>query len=218
MTRVKICCITTIDEARLAVGQGASAVGLVSEMPSGPGIIPESRIREIAATVDPPVSTVLLTSLTKPEDIIAQHSRCRTSTIQMVDRLASGALTEIRRKLPDVSLVQVVHVSGQESLVEAREAVEQGTDAILLDSGDQKLPVKELGGTGRTHDWSVSARIVEQSPVPVFLAGGLNPSNVEEAIRSVRPFAVDVCSGVRTDDSLDKEKLILFMKAVTAAG
>ena len=218
MTRVKICCISTIDEARLAVGLGASAVGLVSEMPSGPGIISESRIKEIAAIVDPPVSTVLLTSITNPEEIIAQQLRCGTSTIQLVDRLPSGALAELRRELPGVSLVQVVHVSDTESLVEAREAVEQGADAILLDSGNQKLPVKELGGTGRTHDWFLSARIVEESPVSVYLAGGLNPTNVEQAIKSVRPFAVDVCTGVRTDGVLDEQKLILFMRAVTAAG
>jgi len=131
VTRVKICCIGTIEEARLAVSLGASAVGLVSEMPSGPGVIPESRIKEIAAIVDPPVSTVLLTSLTNPEDIIAQQMRCGTNTIQLVDRLPSGTLAGLRRELPGVSLVQVVHVSGTESLTEAADAVERLIEEIL---------------------------------------------------------------------------------------
>ena len=218
MTRVKICCITSRDEARLAIRWGASALGLVSEMPSGPGVIPESLIGEIAATVPPPVASFLLTSATDPEEIIAQQKRSRTNTIQLVDRLAAGVLAGLRRRLPGVSLVPVVHVTGDESLAEAREAADQGAHALLLDSGNRELPVKELGGTGRTHDWSVSARIVGSLPVPVFLAGGLDHTNVGEAIAAVRPFAVDVCTGVRSAGALDEQKLILFMKAVAAAG
>jgi phosphoribosylanthranilate isomerase len=90
-------------------------------------------------------------------------------------------------------------------------------DALLLDSGNQSLPVKELGGTGRTHDWSVSRRIVEAAPVPVYLAGGLTPDNVGEAVRRVRPFGVDVCSGVRSGGRLDEARLAAFAAAVRAA-
>ena len=186
MTRVKVCCIQSVEEAELAIRLGASAVGLVSEMPSGPGPIPEERIAEIAAIVRPPTATFLLTSLTDPAEIVEQQKRCGVDTIQIVDRLPAGAHAEIRRSLPAVSLVQVVHVRGEDSIEEAMAAA-AAVDALLLDSGNPSLPVKELGGTGRTHDWSVSARIVDRSPVPVWLAGGLNAGNVTDAIRAVPP-------------------------------
>ena len=215
ITRVKICCIKSIDEARLAIRLGATALGLVSEMPSGPGTIPEPLIAEIAAAVPPPIAKFLLTCRTDPEEIIAQQKRCRVNTIQICDSIPFGTLMSLRRALPGVSLVQVVHVNGEESVAEALQVARQA-DALLLDSGDRSLPVKELGGTGRRHDWSLSARIVSDSPVPVFLAGGLNPENVAEAIRTVRPFGVDLCTGVRTAGILDETKLTQFMAAVTS--
>ncbi len=216
MTRVKICCIASVEDARLAVRLGASALGLVSEMPSGPGVVPESLIAEIAATVPFPIGTFLLTSRTDAEAIVAQQRRCRVNTVQLCDRLPSGSHSRLRDALPGVSLVQVIHVSGDDSVQEAMEA-EREVDALLLDSGDQTLPVKELGGTGRTHDWRLSAEIVRQSRVPVFLAGGLRAENVGDAIHAVRPFGVDLCTGVRTEGALDERKLRRFMEAVGAA-
>lgn len=216
MIRVKVCCIRSIEEAALAVRYGASALGLVSEMPSGPGVISEGRIAEIAATVPPPVATFLLTSRTDPLEIAAQHRRCRTTTIQICDRLPKHGHAALRKLLPGISLVQVVHVADQASVAEALLAAQE-VDALLLDSGNQTLAVKELGGTGRTHDWSLSAQIVEQSTVPIFLAGGLRPGNVGDAIRSVRPFGLDLCTGVRTNGCLDEGKLAQFMAAVESA-
>jgi phosphoribosylanthranilate isomerase len=212
MTRVKICCITSVEEGRLAVGQGASAVGLVSAMPSGPGVITEERIAEIAATVPPPVATVLLTSRVEADEIIAQQRRCRTRAVQLCDRVGPRVLTRLRQELPRVSLIQVIHVTGPEAVDEAL-ATAPLVDALLLDSGKPSAAVKQLGGTGQVHDWSLSARIVNECGVPVLLAGGLNPDNVAEAISTVHPFAVDVCSGVRTDDRLDPDKLERFMNA-----
>jgi len=214
--RVKVCCISSVGEARLAVRLGASALGLVSEMPSGPGVIPEALIAEIAASVPPPIGTFLLTSRTDPAEIVAQQKRCGVNTVQICDRLPSGGLATLRKALPGVSLVQVIHVTDETSEEEALEAARE-VDVLLLDSGNQSLPVKELGGTGRTHDWTLSAEIVKKSKVPVFLAGGLNAENVDDAIRSVRPFGVDLCTGVRTDGILDERKLIRFMAAVSAA-
>lgn len=216
MIRVKVCCISSTAEAALAVRCGASALGLVSAMPSGPGVITETKIARIAATVPPPVGTFLLTSRTDPAEIAAQHQRCCTTTIQLCDRLAAGAHAALRRLLPGISLVQVIHVAGQASVDEAV-SVARGVDALLLDSGNQKLAVKELGGTGRTHDWRLSRQIVEQSPVPVFLAGGLHADNVADAIRAVRPFGIDLCTGVRTDGHLDEGRLRAFMAAVGRA-
>lgn len=207
--RVKICCIASAEEARLAIECGASAVGLVSQMPSGPGIIEEELIAEIAARVPPPVATFLLTCRQDAAAIVEQQRRCRVNTIQLCDRVSHGVYAELRAELRGVSLVQVVHVGGTESFDEAM-AVAGHVDALLLDSGNQTLAVKELGGTGRTHDWRVSRRIVEESPVPVFLAGGLKPENVALAVETVRPFGLDVCSGVRTEGRLDAEKLKRF--------
>jgi phosphoribosylanthranilate isomerase len=211
--RVKICCIASIAEARMAIEAGASAIGLVSAMPSGPGPIPEDLIAEIAATVPPGISSFLLTCLQDSDAIIDQQRRLRVNTIQICDRLTRGSYRELRQALPGISLVQVVHVTGPEAVEEAV-AVAPHVDAVLLDSGNQSLAVKELGGTGRTHDWNLSRQIREAIDVPLFLAGGLNPSNVASAIREVQPFGIDVCSGLRTNGALDAQKLSAFIRAI----
>lgn len=215
--RVKICCISSLDEARLAIRHGASALGLVSHMPSGPGVITDELIAEIAAAVPPPVSTFLLTARCEADAIVAQHAVCRTSTIQLVDAVAPGELKRLRRELPHVKLVQVIHVQDEASLGEALDAARH-VDALLLDSGNPSLQVKELGGTGRVHDWQISRRIREQSPVPVFLAGGLRAANIRQAIDAVQPFGIDLCSSVRVDGRLDAERLDEFMCLVRGAG
>jgi phosphoribosylanthranilate isomerase len=210
---VKICCIADAEEARMAIRHGASALGLVSEMPSGPGVIPEATIAEIARHVPPPIATFLLTCKETAARIIAQQQRCLVNTIQLCDRVPAHVYDELRRALPGVRLVQVIHVAGPESLDEARTVCGK-VDALLLDSGNQNLPIKELGGTGRRHDWTISRAIVQAASVPVFLAGGLNADNVAEAIETVRPFGLDVCSGVRTGGRLDEEKLQRFFAGV----
>jgi phosphoribosylanthranilate isomerase len=207
--RVKVCCIASVEEARVAVECGASAVGLVSAMPSGPGVIDEDLIALIAARVPPTVATFLLTCRQDADSIVEQQRRCRVNTLQLCDRVRADVHKELRARLPGVSIVQVVHVRGEESYEEALR-VAPHVDALLLDSGNQSIAVKELGGTGRTHDWRVSRSIVEASPAPVFLAGGLKAENVAEAVEAVRPFGLDVCSGVRTDGKLDAEKLKRF--------
>jgi phosphoribosylanthranilate isomerase len=214
--RIKICCIVSVDEAALAIEYGASALGLVSSMPSGPGVISDERIAEIAATVSPAIDTFLLTSRQRVTDIIEQQRFCRTNTIQICDHLAAGTHRDLKNALPGISVVQVVHVTGLESIEEATR-VAAHVDAILLDSGNQKLAIKELGGTGRTHDWTLSRAIRERIGIPLFLAGGLTPENVGQAIEEVGPFALDVCSGVRTDGKLDASKLKWFFAAVRRA-
>jgi phosphoribosylanthranilate isomerase len=214
--RVKICCISSLAEARLAIECGASALGLVSAMPSGPGVIGEDEIAEIAAIVPPPIGSFLLTSKQDVESIVAQHRRCRTNCIQLCDRLTSGKTRELKAALPGIAVVQVIHVIGPESVHEAC-TVAVSVDAILLDSGNPALKVKELGGTGRRHDWSLSREIRDRVSVPLFLAGGLNESNVTEAIEAVAPFGLDLCSGVRTEGKLDPDKLRRFFAAVRAA-
>jgi phosphoribosylanthranilate isomerase len=215
--RVKICCMGSIAEAWLAIGYGASAVGLVSAMPSGPGVIGESLIAEIAAKLPPAIGSFLLTCQTGPEKIIEQQKRLRVNTIQICDRLDPASYAVLHAALPGIALVQVIHVTGPESVTEAI-SVAPFVDAILLDSGNQSLPVKELGGTGRTHDWNLSLQIRKAIDVPLFLAGGLKAENVADAIRQVQPFGVDVCSGVRTAGKLDEDKLRRFFAAVRGTG
>ncbi len=211
--RVKICCISTLEEAWIAINHGASALGLVSEMPSGPGVIHESLIAEVARRIPPFVSSVLLTSKRSPSEIIEQHRRCGTNAIQICDDIDLDGIDEVSSALPGINLIKVIHVNGEGSIEEAK-TVSKYVNGILLDSGSKRGSVVELGGTGRTHDWEISRRIVEAVEAPVILAGGLNPGNVSEAIRLVKPYAVDVCSGVRTGGSLDSDKLQSFISQV----
>lgn len=211
--RVKICCISSVEEANLAINYGAAAVGLVGNMPSGPGVISDELIGKIAKNIPPPIASFLLTSETNAKDIIDHHKKVNTTTIQIVDALSEKQYDVIRDALPSVKLVQVIHVVNEESIKEAVE-VSSFVDAILLDSGNPNLAVKELGGTGRTHNWQLSKKIRESVDVPLFLAGGLNSHNVREAIELVQPFGVDLCSSVRTNGKLDEGKLEAFFNAL----
>ena len=198
----------------MAIDFGASAIGLVARMPSGPGPIPDELIYKIARTVPPPIATFLLTSETSADEIIAHHRRTLTNTIQLVDEPAAGTYEKIRSAIPAVKIVQVIHVSNEKSVEEAIQ-VSEFVDALLLDSGNPKAAVKELGGTGRTHNWKLSRKIVEQVNIPVFLAGGLHADNVRAAIDEVGPFGVDICSGVRTHGILDPHKLENFIRSAS---
>ena len=195
---------------------GADALGLVGPMPSGTGIVTLETARRLAAMTPPPVASFLLSSAVEPEALVEEARAVQPTVLQIVDRVPDAAYRLLRRELPALKLVQVVHVSGEETIEEARAAAELA-DAVLLDSGTREGPVAKLGGTGMVHDWGVSRRIVEAIAKPVILAGGLRPENVAEAIRTVRPFGVDLCTGLRTADRLDEAKLAAFMRAVASA-
>lgn len=212
-TRIKICCISSLVEAQIATAAGADALGLVGKMPSGPGPIPDNLIASIAAKIPPPIASFLLTSEQTAEGIIDHVLRAGTNTVQIVDELTNRQYDEIRKRLPNVKLVQVIHVIDNDSVTEALE-ISNHVDALLLDSGSPKAEIKLLGGTGKVHNWEISRAIVDQVTIPVFLAGGLNAENVSKAIEIVKPYAVDVCSGVRTNGNLDPEKLEAFVIAV----
>ena len=210
---VKVCCIADLDEARLAIAAGASAIGLVSAMPSGPGPIAEDQITRIAAGVPRPTETFLLTALVQAEAIADQQRRCGTTAVQLVDRVEEPELRRLRRLLPDTRIVQVIHVTGPESVDEARAAAPL-VDTLLLDSGNPRLAVKELGGTGRVHDWAHSRNIRDTVSVPVLLAGGLHPGNARAALQRVEPAGLDVCSGLRLNGRLDAGLLQAFFGAI----
>jgi phosphoribosylanthranilate isomerase len=213
MTQFKVCCIRSIEEAALALRHGAAALGLVSAMPSGPGVIADDVIRQIALWAPPSTRTFLLTARTDADDIARQVRDLKTNTVQLVDSVPLPSLAKLRRLLPDVRLVQVVHVRGERSVQEALQ-IAPLVDELLLDSGNPSLAVKELGGTGRLHDWDLSRRIVELAGVPVWLAGGLNPANARRAIEAVRPHGLDVCTGLRLNRALDVALLEDFARVV----
>jgi phosphoribosylanthranilate isomerase len=213
--RVKICCIQSIAEAQMAVDAGASLLGLVGAMPSGPGPISDEKVAEVACWTPPGVASVLLSSETTADGLVAHAARCRPQVLQIVDAPAPDAYAALHAAYPAVKLMQVIHVEGHDAIDQVL-AIEDAVDAILLDSGRPSAKVKALGGTGRAHDWSVSAQVVEAACKPVFLAGGLTSDNVVEAVRQVRPYGVDLCSGVRTNDQLDPVKLAAFFDAIDA--
>lgn len=215
-TRVKVCCISSLDEAQLAIRKGADAIGLVGEMPSGPGPIPDRKIREIAAEVPPPIGCFLLTSEERSDEIAEHLLRTGVPTVQLVRHLSVAESLNLGRVLLTTRRVQVVHME-DDSALDLISKYEPYVHAFLLDSGRPSAETPQLGGTGRTHDWSLSRRFVEQTKKPVFLAGGLTPENVQEAILTVRPFGVDVCTGVRSNGHLDPKKLEEFMSAVRTA-
>lgn len=211
--RLKVCCIASVAEAALAVRLGADALGLVGEMPSGPGVIDDALAAAIARSVPPPVTPFLLTSRSDAE-AIADHARdVGVSTVQVVRHVDPAVHARLAERAPQLKRVQVLHVEDDSILALAAEYAPL-VDALLLDSGRPSLAVAELGGTGRAHDWDISRRLVAASPVPVFLAGGLKPDNAAAAIDTVRPFGLDVCSGVRTDGALDATKLAALVFAM----
>jgi len=212
-TRIKICCISSLLEAKIAINHGADAIGLVGKMPSGPGPIPDWLISEIVKTIHPPVASFLLTSEQSSEEIIYHVKKVDTNTVQIVDELITGDYADIRTALPHLKIVQVIHVIDENSINDAVR-LSPKVDALLLDSGNPKAQLKTLGGTGNIHNWEISKEIAKAVNVPVFLAGGLHAGNVRQAIETVQPFGVDVCSGVRTEGRLDPNKLEAFIKAV----
>lgn len=215
-TRIKICCMASREEVQLAIRAGADAVGFVGPMPSGSHSIDDGAIAQLAALVPPPIATFLLTSEASAAGIARHIERTHTSTVQIVSGITTPEAAKLAQLLPATRRVLVVHVEN-ESVLDLIEGYAPHVHAYLLDSGRPNQAVPELGGTGRTHDWQISAEFVRRSPHPVFLAGGLSPANVREAIRRVRPFGVDLCSGVRTAGRFDAGKLDAFVAAVRQA-
>ncbi|QUD86139.1 phosphoribosylanthranilate isomerase [Phenylobacterium montanum] len=215
-TRVKICCMASVAEAQMAMAAGADAVGLVSAMPSGPGVADDAVIREISAWAPPPLDPWLLSAREDADSLAEQMREAGVRTVQLVRHLDRGVHADLRRRLPGARIVQVVHVEDDGAIDLAR-AYAETADALLLDSGKPSAAVPLLGGLGQAHDWSISRRIVEAVDRPVFLAGGLNPDNVAQAIATVRPFGLDLCSGLRRNGALDRGLLAAFMQAVAAA-
>lgn len=207
--RVKICCIASVDEARMAAEAGAELLGLVGPMPSGPGVLTLGEAGRIAAHAPPAARPILLTASDTAAGIVADAARAGVSAVQVVRHIAVGEARDLAAR--GLDYVQVVHVEGRGCL-DLIDMYAGHCGAFLLDSG--RPSAAELGGTGRVHDWSVSAEFCRRSPRPVFLAGGLTPGNVAAAIARVRPAGVDICSGLRRNGALDPGLLAAYMAAI----
>jgi len=217
-TRVKICCMASPAEVRAAAIAGADAIGAVGPMPSGPGPIDDETARAVIAAAPPGVTPFLLTEEHTIEGVVRHVRATRAPVVQLVRHVEPRLHAEIRESLPTVKIVQVVHVEN-ETAIEFARGYAMTADALLLDSGNPMSggEVEELGGTGRAHDWRLSRQIVSLVDKPVWLAGGITAANLGDAIATVRPFGIDLCSGVRTLGKLDIKKLQSLFVAVSAA-
>jgi phosphoribosylanthranilate isomerase len=216
--RVKVCCIASVDEARLAHEAGADLLGLVSQTLSGSGAIPDGRIRAIVDSLPDSATPCLLTSEYDPHAIAQHVQTTRVRAVQLVGPISPQDVSALRSLVPDLALIKVIHVESSRSY-DLASSYADVADCLLLDSAVRSADSVLLGGTGRTHDWSLSRRIADATAKPVYLAGGLHPGNVEQAIAAVTPDGVDVCSGIRRAGSLSKSLLADFVaRAAAAAG
>jgi phosphoribosylanthranilate isomerase len=215
-TRIKVCGIASADEARLAVEAGVDALGLNCVGPSSPRHIGDSAAAGITELTPPPVATFLLTVERTADTIAAHVRRSHPTAVQILWGIGPAEAARLADIEPHVRRVQVVHVESRAAL-KMIPIYGPHVHAFLLDSGRPSATTPELGGTGRQHDWAISAEFVKASHLPVFLAGGLTPANVGAAIQHVRPFGVDLSSGVRTAGQLDVSKLAAFASSVRKA-
>ena len=198
MLRVKICGNKRLEDALEGVKAGADALGfLVGQVHVSSDFISKEAAREIIEKLPPFISTVLVTHLSDVEGIISLAAFTRVSTVQLHGESKVDDILVLREHLPNIKLYKTIHVEDGSAIPLASEW-DNRVDAILLDTISEAE--NKVGGTGKTHDWSISAEIVKSLHIPVILAGGLDPDNVQAAIRAVQPFAVDVNSGMKGPD------------------
>jgi phosphoribosylanthranilate isomerase len=214
MARVKICGITSPEEATLAERAGAHAIGLlVGRVHAAADFVGPELAREICRALSPFVTPVLVTHLEDPEAIVNLAELVPCPVLQLHSDLGPATLRELRARLAARKLIGKVSVEGDDAVARASE-IEPFVDAILLDTRDRATD--RVGGTGMVHDWSISARIAAGSRAPIILAGGLTPDNVAQAVRAVKPWGVDVNSGVETADGRkDGGRIRRFVAAAT---
>ncbi|MCO4771258.1 MAG: phosphoribosylanthranilate isomerase [Deltaproteobacteria bacterium] len=214
--RIKICCISSEQEVAIAVAGGADLLGFVAPPLGGLGVIPVERIAELISLVPPGCVAVLLTGLTGFEDIANQVRLARPDGVQLVRSTTPETRRALREAFPGLRLLQVVHVHGEDAIDDAL-AAQEHSHGLVLDSAVLGGPTEQLGATGTTHDWSISARVVAAVDVPVYLAGGLSAANAAQARRVVGSFGLDLCSSVRTQGRLDQDKVSAFVAAAQSA-
>lgn len=208
--KVKICGIKKIEDALEAINYGADALGfLVGQKHNSVDFIDKDHAKNMVENLPPFYSSVLVTHLTDNEEIIYLASYIGVTTIQFHGDSSPEDIVYVKQRLPYIKVIKSVHVKNEKSIEEIQNYL-KSADAILLDSIN--ITTDQVGGTGMTHDWNISKLIVDMYKIPIILAGGLNPSNVKEAINKVSPYGVDVNSGVKGLDGFkDCEKLKSFI-------
>lgn len=215
--RVQIAGVSSLEEALAAEEAGAAALGFTVRLPSGfhDGLT-EAKARSIIAVVPPFITTVAITYVDNAREAIDLSRYLGVGVLQLHGPFPDGDLPMVRAALPHIKIVRAVHVTGREAIAEAR-ALARRVNAIILDTFDPETGKK--GATGTTHDWNISREIVATIQAPFILAGGLTPENVVEAIQTVRPWAVDVHTGVENPDGTRNfEKLREFIRRAKSAG
>jgi phosphoribosylanthranilate isomerase len=210
MPFIKICGIQTYEEAAAALHCGATALGfLVGLTHRAEDGIDAADARSIVQRLPTDTQVVLVTHLLHPVPVADLSLSIGARTVQVHDDMEIADLRRLRALLPGIRLLKAIHVTGTDALGRALDYAAVA-DALVLDS----RTADRLGGTGLTHDWSISRQLVAAaSAVPVYLAGGLRPENVEQAIAQVRPAGVDVNSGV---EALGGQKDAARMRAFVA--
>lgn len=214
--RVQIAGISSLDDALAVERAGAEAIGFTLGLPTGPhNGLDEHRARAIISSLPPLITPVLITYHTAADSVVPLCRYLGVSTAQLHAPAEPGEMTRMRQELPGLKLILAVNVTGPDSVALAQQRAHHA-DALILDTYDPATG--RHGATGKTHDWAISRAIVEQVAVPVILAGGLNPGNVADAIRAVRPWGVDVHTGVeRADGSTDHALVRAFVAAAHAS-
>lgn len=211
--RVKVACIRDAEEARRAVSFGAAAIGMAAENPAGGPSLTEDQIRAVTESVPDSVGTFLMTTRRSAPDLARLARNTGVNTLQLWDEPEPDAYAHLRSAIPGLSIVQSIAVVGPEAVDRAIE-VASLVDALVLDSAHRAAPARWEHQHGRTHDWQLSRRITEEVGIPVILSGGLSHRNVADAIRAVRPYGVEVCTGVRTKGALDTTLLVQFLEGL----
>ena len=206
--RTKICGITREEDLTVAMDAGADAIGFLVGVPSSPRNLTLERAETLLDQVPIFIDSIVVTAPKSIEWLVEIYERLKPSGIQIhgKEELDSSIIHE---KIEDVNLIKTVYVT-EDALNETVIKDLKTFDAVLLDSFSQG----QYGGTGKVHDWILSRQIKEAvSPIPVILAGGLNPENVKEAILAVEPYAVDVASGVEANPGIkDQSKVRAFVE------
>jgi len=211
--RIKFCGTASLADMRCAIDAGCDAVGFIMGVTyQSADVVTPAEAAKMIRELPPFIEPVAVTHLRETEDLIRLVRDSRCTTLQIQDTVEPSGIPVIRDALPYLKIVKAVHVT-DESAIRTAKRYEPYADALILDTRTRE----RIGGTGIPHDWNISATIVANSAIPVILAGGLTPENVTEAIRRVRPYGVDVHSGVKKDGVRSPERTLAFAREARSA-
>lgn len=210
--RVQIAGVSSLEEAIFCYSVGVDALGFTLELPSGlhDGLT-NAKAARIVERLPQGILPVIITYLTSAEEACRLVKEVGGRAIQFHGGIAPEQIAQFRELCPHIKTIGCVTVRDKSAIENARQFRPPFWDAIILDSYDPGTGKR--GATGKTHDWSISARIVRSAAVPVILAGGLTPENVAHAVRSVRPHGVDAHTGLENPDGTrDFDKIREFTR------